>query len=236
MVDDIEAIPPPYSPYDPLTSLHPTGGEIVHPTQTHTPPVHGDNRGISSNGYVIEEDKASQTSPVKYAEEHLAPQRQLQHGLTSHTVYPFVNSSSKATNHGDLSTLSESVADMKLCSPSATTSELKDKHPTAGISLQDIKANILIRLTSSTPPSHSFSKPERGALKSDLRAFKHEIRAVAHRVKSEQREARAKDGGGRCCKASSRQEKWELRRWKRESLKELRVVKRVVRAAGRECP
>jgi hypothetical protein len=237
MADNFEAIPPPYSSYDPLTSSHSNGSEIVHPTQTYNPPVHEDSRGISFNGYTLEEDEACQMSSVHSVEGHLEPQHQLGHGLTSHTVCPSANSSSKAMNHDDLSTLSESMVDMKLCSPSAVTSELQNKHPTAGISLHDIKTNLLVRLTSSTPSSHLLSKPERRALKSDLRALKHEIRAVVRQVKSEQRdEANAKGGGRRCCKAPSCHEKWELRRWKRESLKEIREVKRAVRRAGRKCP
>jgi hypothetical protein len=235
MVDDFETIPPPYSSDDPLRSLQYAGGETAHPT--HTPRVNGDNRGISSKGYAVGEDEVSQTtSPVQDVEEHLAPQRQLGHGLISHTVYLSATSSSKATNHGDLHTLSESVAGMKLSSPSAITSDLQSKHPIAGVSLQDIKTNIITRLTSSTPPSHPLSRSDRRALKSELRALKHEIRAVVRQVRSERRaEARAKGRGRGCGKALSCQEKRELRSWKRESLKEEREVKRVVSRAGRSC-
>lgn len=303
MIDDFEAVPPPYTSDDPSRLFQSTGPEIVHPTRT--PRVNGDKRGIPSYEHAVGEDELlTSNSAIQYFDEHPAPQRQLGHGPTRHTLFPSsqsddtllqqraryisscgsrqyqgygsrrrhcgkrtsgvlfltahsvedgknaqmpqvfpsspsiachsVNFSSSATNYHDLSILSESIADMKINSPSTTTSDLQSKHAEVDISLRDIKANLIARLTSSTPPSNPPSRSKRRALKSDLRALKHEIKAAVRQVKAERsEEARARVGRG-CGKAAmGRQEKKELRRWKRQSLHEVREVERSVRRAGR---
>jgi hypothetical protein len=134
-------------------------------------------------------------------------------------------------NYHDASALPEMMADMKLTTPVQATRHLQKKPSGgAGMALQDLKNN-LSALTSSHDPSTSPSTPERLAFQTPLKTLKHEIKATVRQVKAERHEAASARGEG-CRGAMSRQEKRELRRWKRESLGEIRDVEKRVKRAG----
>lgn len=148
------------------------------------------------------------------------------------TVNPFHDSLPRhVDNHNDASALPEMMADMKLTTPVEATRHLQKK-PTGGarMALHDLKNNMSA-LTSSHDPSTSLSTPERLAFQTPIKTLKQEIKATVRQVKAERREAARARGEG-CRGALSRQEKRELRRWKRESLGEIRDVERRVKRAG----
>ncbi len=150
------------------------------------------------------------------------------------TLKPVPSSSQKDTHHhNDLFPLSELMADTKITTATNATDDVQNKHPRTPTSPQDIKARLTTLAAPSTPSYH-LNRPRGLTLKSDVKAMKHDIKAAARQWEAERREdARARGGGG--CGALSCEEKKELRRWKRESIREVRDVERSVRRAGKDC-
>ena len=85
MADEFEATPPPYDPDDSLRTPIPTRSDTVH--QNNALRLNTDSRGIPSYEHAVGQDWALLfKSAIQYFDEHPPPHRQLQDGLTQHTL------------------------------------------------------------------------------------------------------------------------------------------------------